>query len=475
MVAKKTTKKKQASKKAWAGRFTKGPDPLAEAYSTSIHIDLRMLPFDIMGSKAHAEMLGCTGIISKKEMAQLQKGLDQVYALWQAGKVKSKAQDEDVHMLVERMLYDLIGPVAGKLHTARSRNDQVITDFKLYLKVEVACIIEALQDVQKAILQLAQKHMGWIMPGYTHLQVAQPVLVSHWLLAHLEAFYRDEKRFEHLMDTSLDECPLGAAAMGGTGHPIDRKITAELLGFSKVSSNSMDTVAERDFCLEFLSAGSICGIHLSRLAEELVLFSSSEFKFVTVDQGFATGSSIMPQKRNPDIAELLRGRSGQLTGALMTLLTTMKGLPLTYNRDLQEDKEPVFKSGDTLRASLSVLAPMIQSLKLHKETLEKACQKGFPTATEAADHLVKQGIPFREAHEVVGQAVTAAAKKGTDLVDYTIEEWKQFHPAFQKSILKDVSLETTVQAKRSIGGTAPNQVKNVIKKQCKRLNIKFTL
>lgn len=462
--------KPKAPRKAWAGRFTKGPDPRAEAFSASCPVDLRLLPYDIMGSKAHARMLAAQGIITGKEGKTLEKGLDQVYQSWQQGKVNQKAQDEDVHMLVERRLYELVGPVAGKLHTARSRNDQVITDFKLYLRVEVAVVARALQQVQKTLLKLAQIHMGWIMPGYTHLQTAQPVLLSHWLLAHLEAFHRDEKRFAALLAGGLDECPLGAAALAGTSHPIDRSMTAALLGFGSVTKNSMDTVADRDYALEFLNAASICGVHFSRLAEELVLYSSSEFGFLSMDQGFSTGSSIMPQKRNPDIAELIRGRAGRLNGQLMTLLTVMKGLPLTYNRDLQEDKEPVFASADNLVECLSVLAPMLEGLHFHRQRMEQACQQGFPTATEAADHLVRQGLPFREAHEVIGRIVTQCSREKKSLESLNYADWQAFHPLFQPSIVEDVTLKHTVAAKTSAGGTAPAEVKRAMKIYARRLN-----
>ncbi len=462
--------KSKAPRKAWAGRFTKGPDPRAEAFSASCAVDLRLLPYDVMGSKAHARMLAAQGIITAKEGRTLEKGLDQIYQAWLQGKVMQKVQDEDVHMLVERLLYDLVGPVAGKLHTGRSRNDQVITDFKLYLRVEVAVVRRALQQVQKSLLQLAQSHADCIMPGYTHLQIAQPVLVSHWLLAHLEAFYRDEKRFESLLEGGLDESPLGAAALAGTSHPIDRAMTAALLGFGSVTANSMDTVADRDYALEFLSAASICGVHLSRLAEELVLYSSSEFKFLSMDQGFSTGSSIMPQKRNPDIAELIRGRVGRLNGNLLALLTVMKGLPLTYNRDLQEDKEPVFASADNLVECLTVLAPMLEGLTFHPQRMEQACQQGFPTATEAADHLVRQGLPFREAHEVIGRIVTHCSREQRALEGLSYEEWKAFHALFKPSIVQDVTLHTSVAAKTSAGGTAPAEVNRAIKKHARRLN-----
>lgn len=468
----KKSKTKAKPKKAWQGRFTQGPDPLAEAFSTSINVDMRLLPYDIMGSHAHSEMLAHTGIITKQERSRIKKGLDQIYKQWEAGKIKVLPQDEDVHMLVERLLYDHIGSLAGKLHTARSRNDQVITDFKLYLRVEVSCLIYALEQVQLGLVNSADRHFGWIMPGYTHMQVAQPVLVSHWLLAHVEAFYRDQKRFAAMLESSLAECPLGAAAMGGTSHPIDREMTAELLGFSKITANSMDTVSDRDFAVEFLSAAMLTGIHLSRLAEELVYFSSSEFKFITMDQGFSTGSSIMPQKRNPDIAELIRGRVGRLNGNLQTMLMTLKGLPLTYNRDLQEDKEPVFNSGDNLVEMLSVLQPMLNTLKFNQERMEQACQQGFPTATEAADHLVRQGLPFREAHEVVGKAVNQAAEQGITLDEFDLADWKKFHPKFQKSIKTDVSLMQTIKSKTSLGGTAPDLVKKNIKQHLKRLNSK---
>ncbi len=468
-VKKQAAKKKSAPAKAWAGRFTQGPDPRAEEFSSSLAIDIRLLPYDIVGSLAHAEMLGHQRIITPAEAKTLQKGLTQVLGEWERGKLKTLPNDEDVHMLVERRLRELVGPVAGKLHTARSRNDQVVTDLKLYLRDEVEEMIAGLQRVQRALLGLAEKHHDWIMPGYTHVQVAQPVLVAHWLLAHVEAFYRDEKRLCFLRQEALEELPLGAAALAGTTHPIDRALTAEYLGFDRVTANSMDTVGDRDFCVEFLSAAALCGVHLSRLAEELVWFSSSEFKFLTVDQGFATGSSIMPQKRNPDIAELLRGKVGRLTGNLVNVLTLLKGLPLTYNRDLQDDKEPVFDSADTLLMAFVVLPPMLDTLTLHRDRLTAACGQGYPTATEAADHLVRQNVPFREAHEAVGRAVTFASERGIGLESLTLEQWKSFHKAFTVNILQDITLQNSVARKSSLGGTAPTRVKAELAKVRRRL------
>jgi argininosuccinate lyase len=458
-MAKPNKKNQVASSKAWSGRFTKGPDPRAEAFSSSLAVDIRLLPFDIVGSQAHAEMLAQQKIIKSTEAKTLQQGLKKVLDEWERGKLETNARDEDVHMLVERRLRELIGSVAGKLHTARSRNDQVVTDLKLYLRDEVEELIAGLRRVQRSLLKLAEKHGEWIMPGYTHVQVAQPVLAAHWLLAHLEAFHRDEKRLLALRQGALEELPLGAAALAGTTHPINRTLVAKYLGFKQVTANSMDTVGDRDFCVEFLAAAALCGVHLSRLAEELVWFSSSEFKFITMDQGFSTGSSIMPQKRNPDIAELLRGKAGRLTGHLVNMLTLLKGLPLTYNRDLQEDKEPVFDAADTLLAVFVVLPPMLDTLTFHRERMLAACGQGYPTATEAADHLVRQGVPFREAHEAVGRAVTFAAGQGQGLEALTQDQWQGFHQAFQKGILQDITLKNSVERKKSLGGTAPAQVR----------------
>ncbi|MCK5219537.1 argininosuccinate lyase [bacterium] len=471
MIASNRTKtgKSKIPGKAWEGRFTKPADPRAEDYTSSLAVDFRLLEYDIRGSIAHTRMLVQCRILTPGEGRRILKGLDQVFKEWKAGRLEACRQDEDVHMLVERRLHEIIGAVAGKLHTARSRNDQVVTDLKLYLRHEVAKIVQGLSGVQQVLLKLAERHIQWIMPGYTHLQSAQPVLVSHWLLAHLEAFSRDEKRFQQLLKGSLDELPLGAAALAGTGHPIDRKMTAKLLGFSRVTANSMDTVGDRDFGLEVLSSAAICGVHLSRLAEELVIFSSVEYNFLTLDQGFATGSSIMPQKRNPDIAELLRGRSGRLNGNLVTLLTVLKGLPLTYNRDLQEDKEPVFDSVDTLKQSFFILPPMLASLRFNQTRMEQACGRGFPNATEAADHLVRQGVPFREAHAVVGRVVTAVAQKGLGLENLSLAEWRKFHPAFQPGIIQDVKLSRAVGAKSSQGGTSPARVRAVVAQHRRRL------
>jgi argininosuccinate lyase len=469
-MAKSNKKKQTISSKAWSGRFTKSPDPRAEAFSSSLAVDIRLLPFDIVGSQAHAAMLGKQKIITRAEAAKLQSGLKKILAEWESGKLDVSGNDEDVHMLVERRLYELLGPVAGKLHTARSRNDQVVTDLKLYLRCEVEELIRGLRRVQGSLVKLAKKHQDWIMPGYTHMQVAQPVLVAHWLLAHAEAFARDERRLTILRQTSLEELPLGAAALAGTSHPIDRNLTARYLGFAQVTANSLDTVGDRDFCVEFLAAAALCGVHLSRLGEELVWFSSSEFKFITIDQGFATGSSIMPQKRNPDIAELLRGKAGRLTGNLVNLLTLLKGLPLTYNRDLQEDKEPVFDAADTLLAAFVVLPPMLDTLTFHRRRLLEACAQGFPTATEAADHLVRQGVPFREAHAAVGHAVTYAASQGLGLEALTLGQWCTFHRDFGPAIARDISLQASVERKKSLGGTAPARVQAALAKAASRLS-----
>ncbi|NTV51523.1 MAG: argininosuccinate lyase, partial [Candidatus Firestonebacteria bacterium] len=340
----------------------------------------------------------------------------------------------------------------------------------LYLRDEVEELSRGLRRVQGSLVKLARKHQDWIMPGYTHMQVAQPVLVAHWLLAHAEAFARDEQRLAFIRQTSLEELPLGAAALAGTTHPIDRALTARYLGFARVTVNSMDTVGDRDFCVEFLSAAALCGVHMSRLAEELVWFSGSEFKFLTLDQGFATGSSIMPQKRNPDIAELLRGKTGRLTGHLVNLLTLLKGLPLTYNRDLQEDKEPLFDAVDTLLGAFVVLPPMLDTLTFHRARLLAACGQGFPTATEAADHLARQGVPFREAHAAVGRAVTFAAGQGLDLEKLTLEQWRRFHPAFGAGITREISLQSSVERKKSLGGTAPARVREALSKAERRLS-----
>ncbi|MBN1595474.1 argininosuccinate lyase, partial [candidate division FCPU426 bacterium] len=440
-----------------------------ERYSSSLEVDMRLLPYDVASSQAHVDMLRQQRIISRQEARIIQQGLQKILKEWEQGRMAVRADDEDVHMLVERRLRELAGPVAGKMHTARSRNDLVLTDLKLYLRDECEEIIRGLLRVQEALCRQARKHVDWAMPGYTHMQVAQPVLVSHWLLAHLEAFHRDEMRFRELLKGGLDELPLGAAALAGTSHPIDRHQTARWLGFSRVSSNSMDTVADRDFCLEFLSAAAICAVHFSRLAEELVWFSSSEFGFLTLDQGFSTGSSIMPQKRNPDIAELMRGRSGAVIGHLMALLTVCKGLPLTYNRDLQEDKEPVFRTADLLIQTCIVLPPMLLTLTFNRDNMLAACKRGFPTATDAADHLVGQGVPFREAHAAVGRAVTSAARENLALEDFSLERWRTFHSRFQPGIQQVVQVADSIRRKKSWGGTAGMRVRAAVQKASRRL------
>ncbi|MBY6276818.1 argininosuccinate lyase [Symbiobacterium thermophilum] len=443
--------------KLWGGRFTKPADKTAEGFTSSLAFDRRLYKQDIRGSIAHVRMLGRQGIIPAADAARIEQGLREIEAEIEAGQFPFRQEYEDIHLNIEKRLIEKIGPAGGRLHTARSRNDQVVTDVHLWVKDEIAAVQRLVSDLQGTLLDRAREQMGAVMPGYTHLQRAQPVLLSHHLMAYFWMLERDYGRFADALRRA-DVSPLGAGALAGTTFPIDREFTAAELGFAGVYPNSMDAVSDRDFIVEFVAAAAICQMHLSRLAEELVMWSSTEFGFVEMDDAYATGSSIMPQKKNPDVAELVRGKTGRIYGDLMALLTVLKGLPLAYHTDLQEDKERLFDAVDTLKACLTVMTGMLATLKFNRERMAQAVRRDFSNATDMADYLVKKGMPFREAHEVVGKAVLYCVERGRYLADLTLEEFKGFSALFEDDIYQAIAPETCVNLRTSQGGTAPAEV-----------------
>jgi argininosuccinate lyase len=449
------------SGKPWGGRFASGADPTAEAFTSSLSFDQRLWPHDIRGSAAWARALERAGLIDQTERGAIERGLDSVRAELESGRFAFRQELEDIHMNIERRLIELTGPVGGKLHTGRSRNDQIALDERLYVRDVLGNVDEALAAVQSALLDQAEKHREAAMPGYTHLQRAQPVLLAHHLLAYLSMLDRDRERFADC-GRRVNVLPLGSAALAGTAFAIDRETLARDLGFTAPSLNSMDAVADRDYILEFLSAAAMLGMHCSRLATDLTLWATSEFGFVEFADAFATGSSIMPQKKNPDVAELIRGKTGRLYGNLMAVLTVMKGLPLTYNSDMQEDKEPFFDTVDTLEAVLRVLPPMLESLTFRVDRMLHAAGAFYSTATDLADYLVRKGLPFREAHETVGRAVREGIAKGKELGDFSLDELKRFSPLIDKDVYGALSVEASLRARAVTGGTAPDAVARAI-------------
>ncbi len=443
--------------KTWGGRFAEKTDRRVEAFTASIDFDKRLYPYDIDGSMAHCRMLAKTGIISEDEMALMVEGLGKIKRELDRGTFRFDAGLEDIHTHIETRLVEEIGKVALKLHTARSRNDQVALDVRMFLRDATVRTIGLLVNLRKVFVELAERHIDVVMPGYTHLQRAQPILWAHHLMAYYEMFTRDTERLRDGMKRT-DVMPLGAAALAGTTHPIDREFTAELLNFPTISANSLDAVADRDFSLEFISAASICMVHLSRLSEELILWSTAEFGFIELPDAFATGSSIMPQKKNPDVAELVRGKSGRVFGSLMALLTIMKGLPLAYNRDLQEDKELLFDSVDTLQSCIEIYTLMLPSVRVNREIMRAATQAGFLNATDFADYLVGKGMPFRNAHHCVGQAVGYALAHSRELHELSLEELKSFSALVQEDVFEMLSTEAMIDRRRSAGGTATENV-----------------
>jgi argininosuccinate lyase len=443
--------------KLWSGRFTKESDSLTEDFNASIAFDRRMYNQDIAGSIAHARMLAKQGIINAEERDLIIKGLEEIREGLASGQLQFSVEAEDVHMNIETLLTRRIGDVGKKLHTARSRNDQVALDIRLYLRDEITLIRQYLLQLEETLLELAQEHINTIMPGYTHLQKAQPVTLAHHLLAYFEMLRRD---LERLSDCSarMDYMPLGSGALAGTGFDLDRDYVREQLGFTHITRNSLDGVSDRDFALEFCSFASILMMHLSRFAEELILWSSEEFSFVDMDDAFSTGSSIMPQKKNPDLAELVRGKTGRVYGDLITLLTLMKGLPLAYNKDMQEDKEALFDAVDTVKKCLVVFAPMLRTARFRPEKMAAAARSGFTNATDLADYLVRKGLPFRDAHAVVGRAVLYCLANNLSLEDVDIEKYREFSPLIADDIYKYIAVEECVARRTVAGGPAPETV-----------------
>ncbi len=443
--------------KLWGGRFTKSADRTAEGFTSSLAFDRRLYNQDIRGSIAHARMLGRQEIIPPDDARAIEQGLLEILAEIEAGQFPFRQEYEDIHLNIEKRLIEKIGPAGGRLHTARSRNDQVVTDVHLWVKDEIQAVQALISDLQGALLDRATEQMGVIMPGYTHLQRAQPILLSHHLMAYFWMLERDHARLADAYRRA-DISPLGAGAMAGTTFAIDREFTAQELGFAGVYPNSMDAVSDRDFILEFLAGAAICQMHLSRLAEEMVNWASTEFGFIEMDDAYATGSSIMPQKKNPDVAEIVRGKTGRIYGDLMALLTVLKGIPLTYHSDLQEDKERLFDAVDTLKICLEVTAGMVATVRFNGERMAKAVQQDFSNATDLADYLVKKGMPFREAHEVVGKSVLHCIQAGKFLADCSLEEFQSFSPLFTADVYAAIAPETCVNLRTSQGGTAPVEV-----------------
>ncbi|WP_099778277.1 argininosuccinate lyase [Streptococcus suis] len=449
------------AKKLWGGRFEASLEEWVEEFGASIRFDQKLAKYDIQGSLAHVKMLRATGIINQEEAQAIQTGLEELLADYEAGKLVFDVRNEDIHMNIESLLTDKIGSVAGKLHTARSRNDQVATDMHLYLKDTLFQVVDKLTNLRQILVDLAQEHVETIMPGYTHLQHAQPISFAQHLLAYYNMFSRDSERFVFNMQHT-DVSPLGAAALAGTTFPIDRQMTSDLMGFAKPYSNSLDAVSDRDFILEFLSNASILMMHMSRLCEEIINWCSHEYQFVTLSDTFSTGSSIMPQKKNPDMAELIRGKTGRVYGNLVGLLTVMKSLPLTYNKDLQEDKEGMFDTTETILVSIDILAGMLQSMTVHKERMAQSTEKDFSNATELADYLANKGMPFRQAHEIVGKLVLECSKAGYYLQDVPLERYQEISSIIGPDIYTALESETAVSRRNSLGGTGFESIRQQI-------------
>ena len=453
----------------WGGRFASGPAAIMEEINASIDFDKKLYKEDIKGSSAHAAMLAAQGIISAADYDEIEKGLKTILAEIESGKFVFSRKLEDIHMNIEARLAELIGSAAGRLHTARSRNDQVALDFRLWVREETDKTIQSIRHLIETLLGRADQEVETLMPGFTHLQVAQPITLGHHLMAYVEMFGRDLSRM-HDARERMNESPLGAAALAGTSFPTDRFMTAKALGFREPTRNSIDSVSDRDFALEFLSATAICAIHLSRLAEEIVIWSTAQFNFIHLPDSFSTGSSIMPQKKNPDAAELVRAKTGRINGSLIALLTIMKGLPLAYSKDMQEDKEQVFDAAQSLELSLAAMAGMIGDLEVNRDVMKKAAGSGYSTATDLADWLVRKlGLPFREAHHITGHAVALAEKKKCNLSDLTLKDLKTVYPDITEDVFDVLSVEKSVQSRKSYGGTAPQEVRRQIDYWKKRL------
>jgi argininosuccinate lyase len=443
--------------KLWGGRFSKSTDSGVDDFNSSIRFDMRLYKQDIKGSIAHAGMLGKCGIIALEESALICSTLEQILADIEKGLVEFEVDAEDIHMNVEKLLISRIGDTGKKLHTGRSRNDQVALDIRMYLKDEIKTIVGMLVSLLETILNIAEQHLNTIMPGYTHMQRAQPITLSHHVMAYFQMFRRDIERLSDCYGRT-DVMPLGSGALAGTTYPLDRKMVADSLGFSAITENSLDGVSDRDFAIELAACLSMLMMHLSRFSEELVLWSTGEFSFVEMDDAYSTGSSIMPQKKNPDVAELVRGKTGRVYGSLMTLLTVMKSLPLAYNKDMQEDKEAIFDAVDTVKMCLPVFTRMIVTMKIRKDIMYKAAQGGFANATDIADYLVKKGMPFRSAHEIIGKMVLYCINHGKSIDSLTIEEFKSFSDKINENVYEEISLEKCVSGRNLPGGPAPESV-----------------
>ncbi|BAK94575.1 argininosuccinate lyase [Tetragenococcus halophilus] len=455
-------------KKLWGGRFTGENKDWVDTFGASISFDYQLAKEDILGSLAHVKMLGACAIITKDEMQQIQTGLENLQEKLANDELTFTIQNEDIHLNIESLLTEEIGPVAGKLHTARSRNDQVATDMHLYLKETVILVIKKLHQLRSVLLGKAEENVETIMPGYTHMQHAQPISFGHHLLAYYQMLTRDQERMQESL-SRIDISPLGAAALAGTTFPIDRQMTADELGFSDIYDNSLDAVSDRDFILEFLSNASLLMMHLSRFCEELILWCTYEFQFVELTDTFSTGSSIMPQKKNPDMAELIRGKTGRVYGNLTQLLTVMKGLPLAYNKDFQEDKEGMFDASETVITSLEIMSDMIKTMKVNPTNMQQATEKDFSNATELADYLANKGIPFRQAHEIVGKLVLECIQQGSYLQDIPLKKYQEVSPVIEADIYDKLSAATAVKSRNSTGGTGFDQVKAQIEKARKEL------
>ncbi|MEI5990551.1 argininosuccinate lyase [Enterococcus termitis] len=454
--------------KLWGGRFEGNSEAWIDAFGASIPFDQKLAKQDIIGSLAHVQMLAKTGILTDDEAKQISLGLTTIQEKLLAGELTFSIENEDIHLNIEKLLHDEIGSVAGKLHTGRSRNDQVATDMHLYLKEIVQEVISKIHLFRQVLVHKAEENIDTIMPGYTHLQHAQPISFAHHMMAYYGMLTRDQERFSESLKR-IDISPLGCAALAGTTFPIDRAYSAELLGFSSIYENSLDGVSDRDFILEFLSNSSILMMHLSRFCEEIILWCSHEFQFIELTDTFSTGSSIMPQKKNPDMAELIRGKSGRVYGNLFSLLTVLKGLPLAYNKDLQEDKEGMFDTSHTILTSLEIMAGMVETMKLNQEIMEKSTEKDFSNATELADYLASKGMPFRQAHEVVGKLVLDCTKQGIYLQDVPLEQYQVITPLIQSDIYQILSSKTAIERRHSYGGTGFDQVKAAIERSKQKL------